>query len=121
MASDLASAGRRARQALGIEPDSFMFTFFGYLYEGKGPRSKLLILVGVAYLGTLAATLTALVMLEETLLLAIVPPVLLAAVLIFYAPGVVPAPAPFFMPSVTIPTFSTPAPLAASITLMMSP
>src|SRR5262245_33823872 len=36
-----------------------------------------------------------------------------------YAPGV--APAPFLMPSVTIPTFSTPAPLAASMTLMMSP
>ena len=54
-------------------------------YEGKGPRSKLLILVGVAYLGTLAATLTALVMLEETLLLAVVPPLLLAAALVFYA------------------------------------
>src|SRR5438067_612710 len=41
--------------------------------------------LGVAYLGTLAATLTALVMLEQTLLLAVVPPLLLAAALIFYA------------------------------------
>ena len=36
-----------------------------------------------------------------------------------YAPGV--PLAPFLTPAVTNPTFSTPAPLAASMTLMMSP
>ena len=54
-------------------------------YEAKGPRSKLLVLVGVLYLAVLAGSLTALVMLDQPVLLAIVPAVLLAASLIFYA------------------------------------
>jgi CheY-like chemotaxis protein len=48
-------------------------------------------------------------------------PLLCTGLVWTYAPGAVPPPAPFLMPSVTIPTFSTPAPLAASMTLMMSP
>jgi fatty acid desaturase len=54
-------------------------------YEGKGPRSKVLVLAGLLYLVTQACTLTALVMLDQPLLLAVVPPVLLAAALVFYA------------------------------------
>jgi fatty acid desaturase len=54
-------------------------------YEAKGPRSKLLILVGILYLAGLAATLTGLTLLGNEVLLAVVPAVLLAAVLIFYA------------------------------------
>jgi fatty acid desaturase len=54
-------------------------------YEAKGPRSKLLILVGVLYLAVLAGALTALVMLDQPVLLAVVPAGMLAAVLIFYA------------------------------------
>src|SRR5262245_12578900 len=54
-------------------------------YEAKGPRSKLLILVGVLYLAALAGALTALVMLDQPVLLAVVPAGMLAAVLIFYA------------------------------------
>ncbi len=54
-------------------------------YEAKGPRSKLLVLVGILYLAVLAASLTALVMLDQPVLLAVVPAVLLAAALIFYA------------------------------------
>ncbi len=58
-------------------------------YEAKGPRSKLLILVGLLYLAALAGALTACVLLEQPLLLAVVPATLLTAILIFYA--VVPA------------------------------
>src|SRR5262249_23853684 len=54
-------------------------------YEAKGPRSKLLILVGILYLAGLAATLTGLTFLGNEILLAVVPAVLLAAVLTFYA------------------------------------
>jgi fatty acid desaturase len=54
-------------------------------YEAKGPRSKLLIRVGVLYLAALAGALTALVMLDQPVLLAVVPAGMLAAVLIFYA------------------------------------
>jgi fatty acid desaturase len=54
-------------------------------YEAKGPRSKVLILVGILYLAGQAATLTGLTLLGNELLLAVVPTVLLAAVLTFYA------------------------------------
>jgi fatty acid desaturase len=54
-------------------------------YEARGPRSKLLVLVGVLYLAVLAGALTALVMLDQPVLLAVVPAGLLTAVLIFYA------------------------------------
>jgi fatty acid desaturase len=54
-------------------------------YESKGPRSKLLVLVGVAYLASQAMLMTALVMLEQPVLLAVLPTGLLAAVLTFYA------------------------------------
>src|SRR5207248_9531614 len=36
MADDLVTAGRRARSSLGIGRHTFLFTFFGYLYRGKG-------------------------------------------------------------------------------------
>jgi fatty acid desaturase len=54
-------------------------------YEGKSPRSRLLVKVGLAYLVVQALTLTVLVMLDQPVLLATVPTGLLAAVLIFYA------------------------------------
>jgi fatty acid desaturase len=54
-------------------------------YETKGPRSKLLVLVGVLYLAALAGALTALVLLDQPVLLAVVPAGMLAAALIFYA------------------------------------
>lgn len=54
-------------------------------YEAKGPRSKLLILVGIVYLLALAATLTALYYLAPTPYLLLVPSVMLTALLIFYA------------------------------------
>jgi fatty acid desaturase len=54
-------------------------------YEAKGPRSKLLVLVGVLYLAALAGALTALVLLDQPVLLAAVPTAMLAAVLVFYA------------------------------------
>jgi len=54
-------------------------------YEGKSPRSRLLVVVGICYLLGQAAILTLLVMLDQPLLLAIVPTVLLALVLVFYA------------------------------------
>lgn len=54
-------------------------------YEAKGPRSGLLIAVGAAYLLVLAGVLTGLTMLGNPWLLGIVPPLLLAAVALFYA------------------------------------
>jgi fatty acid desaturase len=54
-------------------------------YEAKGPRSKLLILVGILYLLGLAGSLTALTLLGNPWLLALVPASLLAGILIFYA------------------------------------
>jgi fatty acid desaturase len=54
-------------------------------YETRGPRSKLLVLVGVLYLAVLAGSLTALVMLDQPVLLGVVPAVMLAGVLTFYA------------------------------------
>jgi fatty acid desaturase len=54
-------------------------------YESKGPRSKLLIVVGVLYLLTLAGSLTGLTMLGNPWLLAVVPASLLALALTFYA------------------------------------
>ncbi len=54
-------------------------------YEAKGPRSKLLVLVGVLYLAALAGALTGLVLLEQPVLLGMVPALMLAAVLVFYA------------------------------------
>ena len=47
-------------------------------YEGKSPRSKLLVVVALTYLVTQAAVMTGLVMLDQPLLLAIVPTALLA-------------------------------------------
>jgi fatty acid desaturase len=54
-------------------------------YDVKGPRSKLLVVVGAAYLAALAATVTALYYLGDPFLLAVVPAGMLAAVLTFYA------------------------------------
>jgi fatty acid desaturase len=54
-------------------------------YEGKGPRSRILVLVALGYLLTQAGLMTALVMLDQPLLLAILPTVYLAFVLVFYA------------------------------------
>jgi fatty acid desaturase len=54
-------------------------------YEAKGPRSMLLILIGVIYLLTLAAVLTGLTMLGNPWLLGLVPVGMLAAALTFYA------------------------------------
>jgi fatty acid desaturase len=55
-------------------------------YQTKGPKSKLLIVVGIVYLLTLAGTLTALVMFDANpWLLAAVPGAMLAPLLIFYA------------------------------------
>jgi fatty acid desaturase len=54
-------------------------------YEGKSPRSKLLVMVAMTYLLTLAAVLTGLVMLHQPLLLAILPTGLLAIALVFFA------------------------------------
>jgi fatty acid desaturase len=55
-------------------------------YVSKGPRkNKLLILGGVGYLASLAATLTGLVMLGDPLWLFIVPVVMWAAIMGFYA------------------------------------
>jgi fatty acid desaturase len=54
-------------------------------YEAKGPRSKLLVRVGILYLLTLAATLVTLFYLTPPIYLLIVPACLLAAVLTFYA------------------------------------
>jgi fatty acid desaturase len=61
----------------------------GGAYEGKGPRSRVLVLVGLLYLATLTAVLTTLVLLDEPALLAVVPPALLTGILAFYvaAPG----------------------------------
>jgi fatty acid desaturase len=58
-------------------------------YESKGPRSRLLVLVGICYLLVLAAGLTGLVIIGDPLLLAVLSPCLLASALLFYA--VVPA------------------------------
>jgi fatty acid desaturase len=57
----------------------------GGAYEAKGPRSKVLVLVGLVYLLTLTVTLTTLVMVDQPLLLALVPPALLACISVFYA------------------------------------
>jgi fatty acid desaturase len=54
-------------------------------YEGNGPRSRLIVLVGIGYLLSQAAILTALVMLGQALLLSVIPTALLAAVLLFFA------------------------------------
>jgi fatty acid desaturase len=54
-------------------------------YDVKGPRSKLLIVVGAAYLAALAATVTALCYLGDPFLLAVVPAGMLAAILTFFA------------------------------------
>jgi fatty acid desaturase len=54
-------------------------------YESRGPRSKLLIVAGLLYLAVLAGSLTALVLLDQPVLLGVVPAGLLAAALIFYA------------------------------------
>jgi fatty acid desaturase len=54
-------------------------------YVAKGPRkNKLLILVAVVYLASLAATLTGLVLLGDAVLLAVVPALMYAAVMGFY-------------------------------------
>ncbi len=54
-------------------------------YEAKGKRSKLLLLVGVLHLLTLAAVMTALVAFDQPVLMAVVPLVMLAAMLTFCA------------------------------------
>jgi len=54
-------------------------------YLPKGPRSKVLILVAIAYIAAMAATLTALTYHGDTLLLAVVPAALWAAAMTFYA------------------------------------
>ncbi len=54
-------------------------------YEAKGPRSKILVLVGIAYLLALAGTLVALFYLAPPAGLLIVPAIMLTAVLTFYA------------------------------------
>jgi fatty acid desaturase len=54
-------------------------------YEAKGPRSKVLIVVGLLYLAVLVGALTACVTWDQPLLLGIVPAVMLAAILTFYA------------------------------------
>jgi fatty acid desaturase len=54
-------------------------------YESKGPRSKLLILAGVLHLLSLAGIMTALVYLDQPLLMAIVPVGMLAAMLVLLA------------------------------------
>lgn len=54
-------------------------------YESRGPRSKILVAVGITYLLTLAAALTALTYLGNPWLLAVVPAAMLALILAFYA------------------------------------
>jgi fatty acid desaturase len=54
-------------------------------YAIKRPVSPVLIPVGLAYLGTLAALVTAFVMWDQPLLLGVVPPAMLAAIFAFYA------------------------------------
>ena len=58
-------------------------------YVAKGPRSKILIAVGAGYLAALAATLPLLVMHDDPLLLGVVPALMWAGIMTFYA--VVPA------------------------------
>lgn len=53
-------------------------------YEAKGPRSKLLIAVGVVYLLCQAGLLTYFVHVGDVFLLAVVPPALLSVMLVFY-------------------------------------
>ena len=53
-------------------------------YDAKGPKSSFLIIVGVVYLATLAATLTGLTLLGDPWLLALVPLLLWAAVQTFF-------------------------------------
>jgi fatty acid desaturase len=54
-------------------------------YEAKGKRSPILVLVGMGYILSLIGALTALVMHGDPVLLAIVPPVMLAAIMTVYA------------------------------------
>jgi Fatty acid desaturase len=57
----------------------------GGAYEVKGPQSKLLVVVGLLYLATLALTLVTLVQVADPILLSFVPVALLAAIVTFYA------------------------------------
>jgi fatty acid desaturase len=54
-------------------------------YEGKGPRSKLLIRVGLLYLAALIGSLILFLQLDQPWLLALVPAGMLAAIVVFYA------------------------------------
>jgi fatty acid desaturase len=54
-------------------------------YQIKGSKTKSLVLVGILYLLSLVGSLTALVILGDPLLLALVPAGMLAAILTFYA------------------------------------
>ena len=54
-------------------------------YEAKGPRSRLLVRIGILYLLTLATSLVTLYYLTPPIYLLVVPACLLAAVLTFYA------------------------------------
>jgi fatty acid desaturase len=54
-------------------------------YIAKGPRSRLLVLVGVLYLASLAATVTALTIHGDPLLLGTIPAAMWAGVMVFYA------------------------------------
>jgi fatty acid desaturase len=53
-------------------------------YQTKGPRSKVLVLIGIGYLLGLIGTLGGLVWHGDPLLLAVVPAAMLAAILTFY-------------------------------------
>src|SRR5262245_19465451 len=54
-------------------------------YQVKGSKTKTLVLAGILYLLSLVGTLTALVWYGDLVLLAVIPAVMLAAVLSFYA------------------------------------
>jgi fatty acid desaturase len=54
-------------------------------YQAKGPRSRILVLIGVLYLLGLIGTLTGLVMIGDSLLLGVVPAAMLAVALVFYS------------------------------------
>lgn len=71
-------------------------------YLAKGPRSKILIIVGAGYLASLALTLTGLVMHGDPVLLGVVPAVMWAAVMAFYAT----VPARLFLKSLVKPDIS---------------
>jgi len=53
-------------------------------YQMKGPRSRILLGMGIAYLVVLLGTLTGLILLDNPWLLAIVPAALLTGILLFY-------------------------------------